>query len=395
MDSTPPKGTLLILDDDEAVSFTIQAIAKRAGFQVHTTTVAAEFFSLLESWRPSHVVIDLVMPDVDGLQILHELSERAYRGNIVISSGLGQRILDAAGRTADAYGLNFAGLLPKPFSPDQLRALLNQATARAAQSGRAAAALAEHDLVQALDNHWIQPYFQPKIVCRTGQYCGVEVLARLIHPETGLIPPDSFIPLAERTGLITPLTLQILDASLAWLTRHTHERHGLSLNLSRYSTDRSFAEKLVGLCKKHSVHPSRLTLEVTETAHHTSEQELLEFLTRFRIQGFHLSIDDFGVGYSSLVELARLPFSELKIDKRFVQNLAGSTESQKICAAIVGLGKALELEVTAEGVEDAQALAFLTEIGCDHAQGYYMAKPMPAGETAQWIQQRAHPYSSS
>lgn len=385
MTTCTEESTLLILDDDEAVSFTAKSIARRAGFKVQTTINALSFFAALESWKPAYIIIDLAMPDVDGLQILQHLSIKRYDGQVIISSGLGQRILDAAGRTADAHGLNLAGVLPKPFNPEQLRTLLRSTGSRIPAHARSTKKISEQDLAEAMKNGWIQPYFQPKIDCKTRKLCGFEALARLHHPELGLIAPDSFIPLAERTGLITPLTLQILDAALAWLTHHPELNCGLALNLSRSSTDHEFADQLLRLSLKHKVKPSQITLEITETAQHTNPQALLEFLTRFRIQGFHLSIDDFGVGYSSMTELARLPFSEIKIDKSFVGNLMQSSESQKICTAIVGLGKAMGLEVTAEGVEDAEALAFLADIDCDKAQGYFIARPMPAPEAIRWL----------
>jgi EAL domain-containing protein (putative c-di-GMP-specific phosphodiesterase class I) len=248
-------------------------------------------------------------------------------------------------------------------------------------------ALNESALTEALQNHWIQPFFQPKITCDTGDLCGFEVLARLHHPELGLVSPDAFIPLGEASGLVTPLTLQILESSLSWISQLSNQDIGLAVNLSRSSTDTGFADQLMKLCQKCGIKPGRLTLEITETAQHNNPRQLLEFLTRFRIQGFKLALDDFGVGYSSLTELTRLPFSEIKIDKSFVCDVTQSLESQKICSAIVGLGKAMGLEITAEGVENAQALAFLADINCDKAQGYYIARPMPANQATQWMDQ--------
>lgn len=384
---TSHEKTVLILDDEEAVSFTAKIIAKKAGFDVRTSQSARVFFSELEQWHPACVIIDLAMPDMDGLQILQQLSTRDFQGKIIISSGLGQRILEAAGRTADDYGLNLTGILPKPFRPEQLRTLLGAPSRREQARSRSNQPIDASMLANALEHRWIQPYFQPKIICATGQLCGFEAVARLLHPEQGLIAPDSFIPLAETTGLITPLTLQILEASLNWINQLNDLSIGLAINLSRSSTDTGFADQLMRLCRHYGIKPERITLEVTETAQHKNPKQLLEFLTRFRIQGFQLSLDDFGVGYSSLTELARLPFSEIKIDRSFVGNVVKSVESQKICSAIVGLGKAMGLEITAEGVEDAEALTFLAEIHCDKAQGYYIARPMPARDAIGWRNQ--------
>lgn len=380
-------GKILILDDDESVTHTARIIARRAGFDVRTSLNALEFFREMRQWQPDGVVLDLAMPDMDGIQVLRELQALQYTGRIILTSGLSSRILEAAARAALEYGLNMGGILPKPFTPEHFRKLLGSGPERPQTRDASHNTVDETLLIQAIHEGWIEPYFQPKFTCESLRLCGFEALARLNHPEYGMIAPDSFITLAERTGLITPLTLQILEASVHWLKRLEQPDIGLAVNLSRSQTDPALADQLLTLSAKHGISPDRVTLEVTETAQHQNPKELLEFLTRYRIQGFQLSLDDFGVGYSSLVELARLPFSEIKIDKRFVGNLTQSTESQKICSAIIGLGQALGLEVTAEGVESADALAFLIHAGCDKVQGYHFSRPMSATQALQWTTQ--------
>lgn len=386
MTSKPEARTLLTLDDDDAVSMTLRLISDREGFTVHCTADAQTFFEKVHSLRPGHVVVDLMMPGHDGLQILHMLAQEHYAGDVIVCSGLDRRVLEAAGRTAASHGLNFAGILPKPFVPDQLRQLLRRSEPVQQQHApNTLARFTEENLREALEHNWLVPYFQPKLRCSDKTLCGFEVLARLNHPQLGLVPPDTFIPVAEQTGLVTPLTLQVLESSLAWLSTTRHENCELAINLSRRSTDKQFAVDLIKLCEQYNTSPKRIILEVTETARHDNASELLEFLTRFRIQGFQLSLDDFGVGYSSLAELARLPFSEIKIDKTFVADVTQSTESQKICAAVIGLGKALELTVTAEGVESQASLTILEELGCDRVQGYFISRPMPAPKASSWV----------
>jgi EAL domain-containing protein (putative c-di-GMP-specific phosphodiesterase class I) len=201
-----------------------------------------------------------------------------------------------------------------------------------------------------------------------------------------MIPPDAFISLAEQTGLIHELTRQIYQYALANLPESVHQaKLKLALNLSPINlNDGTFPRWLLDKCQEHGVAPSQIILEVTETASLNNPLALLENLTQFRIRGFHLSIDDFGVGYSSLVQLARLPFSELKIDQMFVKTLADSEDSRKIVTAVVGLGNSLGLNVVAEGVEDAWALEFLHKLGCDEAQGYFIARPMDSLAAAAW-----------
>lgn len=386
MKNQPTMKALLILDDDEAVGLTLRLICEREGFTVHCTDNSTAFFNALHSLHPSHVIVDLMMPGDDGLQILHMLAQQNFAGEVIVCSGLDRRVLEAAGRTATSHGLNFAGTLPKPFMPDQLRQLLRPTEAQTRpRATDARASFSEADLQEALEMKWLVPYFQPKINCSSRTLCGFEVLARIHHPQQGIIGPDAFITLAEHTGQITPLTLQILESSLAWLSKARLPKCELAINLSRRSTDQRIAADLIKLCAQYDMSPRQVILEVTETAQHENASELLEFLTRFRIQGFQLSLDDFGVGYSSLAELARLPFSEIKIDKTFVADVTHSMESQKICAAIIGLGKALGLTVTAEGVESLAALDALQELGCDRAQGYFISRPMPAAQASAWV----------
>jgi EAL domain-containing protein (putative c-di-GMP-specific phosphodiesterase class I) len=381
-----PDKTLLILDDDEAVSLTLRLISEREGFAVHAAADAQAFFQALHAQSPGHVIVDLMMPGHDGLQVLHRLAQENYSGEVIVCSGLDRRVLEAAGRTALSHGLRFAGILPKPFLPRQLRQLLGHSDAVVEPSPPdSLSTFTQADLAEAIERRWLVPYFQPKIRCADRTLCGFEVLSRIHHPERGVIPPDVFIPLAERIGLVTPLTLQMLEASLAWLSTSPHPGCELAINLSRRSTYTKFAESLIRLCGRYGIPPKQIILEVTETAQHDDASALLEFLTRFRIQGFQLSLDDFGVGYSSLTELARLPFSEIKIDRVFVGSVTHSTESQKICAAIIGLGKALGLTVTAEGVESRAALDILGELGCDRAQGYFISRPMPAAQASVWL----------
>jgi len=186
--------------------------------------------------------------------------------------------------------------------------------------------------------------------------------------------------------LIDELTRQVYQYALANLpARASDARLKFALNLSPLNLiDETFPRWLQDKCQEHHVEPSQIILEVTETASMDNPLMLLESLTQLRIRGFQLSIDDFGVGYSSLVQLARLPFSELKIDQMFVKTLSSSEESRKIVTAVIGLSKSLGLNAVAEGVEDAWALDFLNNHGCDEAQGYFIARPMDSLSAARW-----------
>lgn len=399
MPMTPP-GRLLILDDDPAVGLTIGLIAKREGFDYRTTVTAAEFFAEFERWQPTHIALDLVMPEVDGIEILRRLGAIECSAAIIITSGAGSRVLEAARRSASEHGLNIAGVAAKPFNSASLRALLEiGAPADSARVGRKRGApqsdldVSEDALRAALSRREFQVFYQPRVDCATQVVSGFEALVRWRHPEHGIVSPDRFIGPCEQLGLIDSLTEQVFDEGLRWLSHNLPASDTrLSLNLSACSLDDDgLADRMEQWCRKAGIAPRRIIVELTETAAMNDPSAALDLLTRLRLKGFHLSIDDFGVGHSSLVQLARLPFSELKIDRTFVAGAIESSESQTICRAVIGLGHGLGLTVTAEGVENEAVLAFLAAAGCDSAQGYLFARPMSGDDTIRWLERHTQP----
>jgi EAL domain-containing protein (putative c-di-GMP-specific phosphodiesterase class I)/ActR/RegA family two-component response regulator len=400
--SDQPKRRLLILDDDPMTGQTIKTIAEFAGLEVQFTLHPDPFFEAVDVWEPTHIALDLVMPEMDGVQVMAQLAQRHCSARIIITSGVGTRVLDAAGRSAAEHGLNIIGVLPKPFTPAGLRRLLaddaptEQRGAPSVRRAAPATPLSAADLSAALRQDVIVPYYQPKIVCETGQLAGFEVLARWIDPERGVIPPGSFITLAETTGQIDVLTVHMLEKALRWfaplsvsesqLNRILH----LSVNISaRTLSNTALFDRVRSQCQALQIDPGCLTFELTETSAMDDPTASLDLLTRLRMHGFHLSIDDFGTGFSSMLQLVRLPFSEIKVDKSFVMTAMESQESRTVTRFIVDLGHSLGLRCTAEGVEDLQTLAFLQEIHCDLAQGYAIARPMPGDEALRWVQARA------
>jgi EAL domain-containing protein (putative c-di-GMP-specific phosphodiesterase class I)/ActR/RegA family two-component response regulator len=388
---------ILILDDDPAVGQTVQWIAESLGYQAEFTTHASDFFARLDSFYPDVITLDLAMPELDGVEIMRILAERECAARIVISSGMGTRVLDAAQRSAAEHGLSIAGVLPKPISRDALRTLLHQDENSIPSPAPASPAAhangfrpSASDLETAIERREFVMAYQPIIHCKSGATAGFEALVRWQHPVQGLIMPDSFIPLAEQTGLIDPLTTHIVDQSLAWFSAaFLHSGLMLSLNLSARSLgDLQLADKLSTVCRRFQLPAERITLEVTESSAMVDPALSLDLLTRFRVKGFQLSIDDFGTGFSSMVQLVRMPFSEIKVDKSFVLHASQSQESRTVIKSIVELGHSLGLTVTAEGVEDIDTLNYLNSLGCDLAQGYLIARPMPSDAACSWTEQR-------
>lgn len=403
-------GTLLVLDDDPLTGQTIRNIAEFVNFSVEVSATPEEFFRKLDAAEPDFIALDLIMPGMDGIEIMAALAKRRCRSRIIITSGVGSRVLDAARRSAMEHGLNITGVLAKPFSPSTLRSLLDKPAGEQEKEKPSTSQPAEHpgveinaaELERAIEAGEFFVWYQPKIACQTGVLAGFEALARWRHPELGMIPPDRFIPLAESSGLIDRLTDVILSQALHWFSEFCsspQELEGasgqnssqfmLSINLSAGSLGNlALFDRLNNLCRQLKVDPRLLIFELTETSAMEDPVGSLDLLTRLRMRGFRLSIDDFGTGFSSMLQLVRLPFSEVKVDKSFIASASHSEESRTVIQSIVELGHSLNLKVTAEGIEDEETLAYLRNIGCDFAQGYLIARPMPGENVAEWMAER-------
>jgi EAL domain-containing protein (putative c-di-GMP-specific phosphodiesterase class I)/ActR/RegA family two-component response regulator len=357
---------LLILDDEPITGRLMSSIAESAGFTTQVTTTANQFFEKFESWAPTHVVLDLIMSEMDGVEVLVELSRRNCRARIFLVSGAESRVLGAAGRSATEHGLVFAGALAKPFSSDQLKLLLDSENGAVrtidvrggAQSDQYSGEITAEDFKRALDEEELELVFQPKINCRNDHLAGFEALVRWNCPKRGLLSPDLFIPIAESSGQMGRMTRQVINQAVTWFNGFLAEievfrsQEGLqiqtipeltiSINLSARSLDdRELFAFVTDQCRRTGIEPRQIIFELTETSAMQDPVASLEVLTHLRVRGFQLSIDDFGTGYSSMIQLVRLPFSEVKVDKSFVMVASRSDESRAVIRSIVELGHSL------------------------------------------------------
>ena len=240
---------------------------------------------------------------------------------------------------------------------------------------------------RALINGRLRMVFQPKVSMADGRLRRVEALVRWDDPELGAISPSRFVPLAEKHGLIDQLTQWGLRTTLRqWLSwREEGLDTCLAFNISALSLDQlDFPDLVERMCSALNVPTDQLVLELTEGATQPLVK-LMDTLTRFRIKGIGLAIDDFGVGYSTLMQLRQLPFTELKIDRFFLEDATVSKDSELIVKSIIDLAHGLGLIVTAEGIETAEQFKLLRELGCDVAQGYFVARPLEPGALKDWI----------
>lgn len=382
---------LLILDDESDVGQTIVNMAQSSGIESKAVSSAEVFFSELAKFAPTHVAIDLMMPTLDGIGVIRQLAEIDAMVAVIIISGASPRVLEAAKRSAVEHGLCVAGVLGKPFSRQALIATLQirANTISPAALSRAVTTKAvdlELQVAKAIETDAIAIALQPKVVLSSGDLIGFEVLAR--WTDQGFdIPPDRFVPAVERAGLIDKMTEVVLSKAMTWLAHNApDQRFSMAVNVSARSlrTDTLLA-MIDTVCELHALPPERLIVELTESEAVGEQTDTLDTITQLRLRKVELAIDDFGVGYSSLVQLARLPFSELKIDRRFVSDLTVSHESHAIVAAIIGMAKGLGLRTVAEGVEDLETYHLLKSMGCDCAQGYFIGRPMSPADASLWI----------
>ncbi len=394
----PPMPRLLILDDDPAIAQTIAAIAQRDGFDVRCVDRTEEFFALVVQWSPTHLAVDLVMPGMDGVEVLRLLAEKGCTARIVLTSGMGSKVLESVKRSAEARGLHISGILPKPFKNALLRELLKESrpqhqAAPGASIDAGTPLFGEEQAQDAFTARRLFLHYQPKVSLSTEMAVGFEALVRWRHPDGRTIGPDHFVPFLERSGRIQQLTDYVIEDALSWFVGVpplVDRAIKMSVNLSaRNLVDIHLADRLSARCASVGVLPGSVILELTETSAMANPTDALDILSRLRIKGFELAIDDFGTGYSSMVQLARLPFSELKIDKSFVSSMLHSEESRKIVGSTIELSRSLGIISVAEGIEDAATAAMLRGMGCDLGQGYFFGRPMDGPQAERWLLNRS------
>ena len=376
---------LAVLDDDPAICEIVRLVGTQAGFEVQSyRTVSA--FRADPAAEPAVILLDLCMADLDGIEVLRALAGTHSRSRIVLMTGADPRILNTAERIGLGYGLNIAGTLRKPFAIADLRAALAMPQ-KSFEIARRYGVSIEHELHRAITGNELVLHYQPKIKLTTGRIIGVEALIRWHHPTLGLLPPARFIPVAERAGLMLPLTHWVLEEAVRQLAEW--RRIGLDTTMavnvpSEILSDISLPDSIETLLTRTGVPAGALTLEVTEAGAMKDVLTAMDVLTRIRLKGISLAIDDFGTGYSSLIKLHRMPFNELKIDRSFIEGAHADDESRVITETIINMARSLGMDVVAEGVENTEVLDLLIDLGCDTAQGFLLTEPLPADDYLTW-----------
>ena len=380
---------LIVLDDEVDFAEFVGIVATKAMFEVEEFNNANVF---MQDYKQDAdvIILDLMMPGVDGIEIIRFLAETNCDAHLILMSGFDSGVLHSAEKLTTEQGLNLAGSLTKPISPSKLNQLLSELiiTPKNQNAKIPIEPPSLDELRNAFKNNELVVFYQPKVSLNNDSHASAEALVRWQHPERGLVPPNLFIPLAENNDLIDELTWIVLEQSMnhckEWSSRGLDV--DISINMSANTLkELDLPEKMDRLIKKHDLKPTQIILEITESALMQELIKSLDILTRLRMKGFQLSIDDFGTGYSSLVQLYRAPFSEIKIDQSFVSVMEHDTEAATIVETTIMLGRKLNMKTIAEGVETESCRKILQKLGCDQAQGYLFAKPMPAEEVFPWF----------
>lgn len=382
---------VLVASDDQHLLRVFDEISVQREHELVVAHADDQFLASQERERPDLLVIDLDGRNSEGLKLLDGLAGQRCGGTVVLIGSCNTRTLGAACRVGRQRGLSMATPLCKPLDGEHvITALLDLLPADVLR-------IRPRDVEAALEHDQLRLNYQPLVELTTGRVWGAEALLRWQHPELGWLQPAQIIPLAEKHGLIGPVTRWVARTAMAqqalWSAGGAALR--MSINVSaQVLRNPDFADEIAGMASEFGTAADSLVLEVTESQSITEEIDVLATLTRLRLEHIELAVDDFGTGYSSLGRLYRLPFSELKIDKSFVMDAHQDPEAEVFVRAITELGRNLGMTVIAEGVASREAWDLVERLGCDVAQGFFIARPLSADDFGRWLGRWGKPLRS-
>lgn len=373
---------LLVASDDQALLSLFNTLSARRDHEVIVFSDEQQMLDDQDRTRPDLIVIDLDGRNRAGLRLMETLAQRHCTSQVVLTGSCNVRTLGAAGRVGRERGLSMAPPLPKPLDETVVvSAVLDLLRSDSLR-------IRPRDIEAALEHDELRLFYQPLVELKTGRVWGAEALLRWQHPQFGWLQPAHVIPVAEKHGLISPITRWVARTAMAqhklWCASGVDMRMAINVS-AQVLRNPDFADEISSMMTEAQVEPRTIVLEITESQTLTEEIEVLDTLTRLRLEEVELAVDDFGTGYSSLGRLHRMPFSELKIDKSFVMDAPRDADAEVIVNTITDLGRNLGMTVIAEGVASREAWDLVERLGCDVAQGFFIARPLSSDDFGRWL----------
>ncbi|MEZ0121598.1 MAG: bacteriohemerythrin [Candidatus Reddybacter sp.] len=405
-----PYCHIRLVDDDPVYVELLRAMSEEAGLRAISYSSSVQFLQA-PIYSRDIIVLDLNMPEKDGIEVMRDLADRNIDPTFILVSGFDERVLQSARQFAESKSLRVAETLKKPVDtnvfietvkrvnrahisnyihaelPDLAENTLASPAEDDSEYSLSHPPITVKEIKRGLKQNEFMVYLQPQIQFSDGAICGVEALVRWQHPVRGLVYPDQIIPLVEQHGLMNELTQVVIAESIKAYQKIKAAGYNItiSINISAQNIiDLHFPEQLDVLIKEHNFEPEYFTLELTESEILIDTSMALDIFNRLRMKGFSLSIDDFGTGDSSLKKLYESPFSELKIDRHFVSRMVNDAEANSIVKICTVLASEFNMTTVAEGVETQEEWDALKLHGCNIAQGYFISKPLPVDEFLSW-----------
>ena len=389
-------GSLLVVDDNIVQRLQVVALCRELGvdmiYEAGSGAEALELLSLLVL-PPDVMLVDLEMPGMDGVELIDQLHERKLSIPLIVVSSREVVLINTVETMARNLGIPVVAGIRKPLQREALVSAFDnwdreQAEPGVPAPGAPTVEIPARDLAAAIEAGEIRVHYQPKVDMAKGVVCGVEALARWTHPTLGEIRPDRFVDVAEREGLIHALTMSVLRQAFGVAQRWNAQgfRLSMAVNLSpRLLEEPGLVRELSALLEAHGLEARQVVLEITESSVVDCMGVALGVLARLRLKGFGLSIDDYGTGFSLMQQLARIPFSELKIDRAFVHGAAQRTNLRVILQSALDMSRQLGLVTVAEGIESLADWQLVRDSGCGVGQGFLVAPAMRADEVPAWV----------
>ncbi len=380
---------ILVADDSASIrEYLIALLKEQADAEVLGVKDGQEALERIQAgYQPDLALLDLNMPRMDGVQLLRHLADMNFSAPIVIISGLSRQVIGAIERLSKEYSLNVVGTIAKPLDEMAISEMLERLD-KSLKDNDGLSEVKTYEVLDALKRGKVEPWFQPQVELQRRKLVGFEVLCRIRHNRHGLMLPKSFMPTLEKSDLIRAVTFDLLDQVLQRLQEFPDDQQDftISFNVSAKLFDgEDFIDDLVEMINQSPIPNERLIFEITETTIANKPLKELEGAARLAINGCGLSIDDFGSGRATFDRLHSLPFSELKIDHQYLPKEEITEAQRALLESTITMARRLGMKVVVEGVETFRQWNLVQHLGCEMAQGYFIAPPMPFEEMSEWI----------